>query len=97
MPTPPVPFSDIKHTVEVYHQFLDEGWSAHPAPKGQPSALTMAQRELGFNPATTVVTANRLDIAVALGIKVREWRTAWGFDPPPRRRPEESSAAGCLP
>jgi hypothetical protein len=74
MPTPPVPFSDIKHTVEVYHQFLDEGWSAHPAPKGQPSALTMAQRELGFNPATTVVTANRLDIAVALGIKVREWR-----------------------
>src|SRR5687768_7809013 len=74
MPSPPVPFSDIKHTVEVYHHFLDEGWSVHPASDGQASALTMAQRELGFNPKTTVVTANRLDVAVALGITVREWR-----------------------
>lgn len=73
MATPPVPFSDIKYTVEVYHRYLDEGWAPHPAPGAEASALRKANDQLGLHSSSLQSISKRLDTAVALGITVRDW------------------------
>ena len=73
MATRPVPFSDIKATVDTWHAVLDEGWPASSG-KGQAGALGTTTAALGLNPGSRGNVARRLDTAVALGLVVREWR-----------------------
>jgi hypothetical protein len=72
MPTRPVPFEDLKRTVELWHAALDDG---HPVRGSTNStgALRIVHDQLNFNTSSTETTARRLDTAAALGIPVREW------------------------
>jgi hypothetical protein len=75
MPTLPVPFADIKHTVDAWHEALDEGYPAQSLQGGQPSALGITASAVGLSPSNSHGSLkNRLDIAVSLGVEVREWR-----------------------
>jgi len=71
MPTRPVSLDQIQYTVDTWHACLDEGWP-NPPVHGQPSALGVAAERVGLAQPNTA--AARLDIAVALGIKVQGWR-----------------------
>lgn len=73
MPTPPVPFSEIKHTVELWHQALDDGYPVKGS-NATLGALRVTLDQLGLNGSTTSAVTSRLDTAVALGIPVRSWR-----------------------
>lgn len=70
MPTTPVPFHEIRRTVDAWHEALDAGWAAD-AQRGKPSALTVAAGAVGLAHSSTAEV--RLDTAVALGITVRQW------------------------
>jgi hypothetical protein len=95
VPSRPVPFTDIKHTVELWHEALDEG---HPAQgtRGRIGALAVAHEWLQLS-GSTDTTERRLDTAVALGIPVREWhpiRPEWAAEQILRyRRHDEDFAA----
>jgi hypothetical protein len=75
MATLPVPFSDIKHTVELWHQALDDGFPAQTSPTNHlPSAIQVVRQRLGMTGTSPATAAKRLDTAVALGITVKQWR-----------------------
>jgi hypothetical protein len=75
MPSLPVPFIEIKATVEAWHAALDDGYSAVPIRGNtKPSALRMVSRALHLASGSTLDVERRLDTAVALGIPVHEWR-----------------------
>lgn len=73
MATPPVPFSEIKYTVELWHQALDDGYPAKGS-NANLGALRVTLDQLELNGSTTSAVVTRLDTAVALGLPVRSWR-----------------------
>lgn len=72
MATIPVPFSEVRATVAAWHESLDEGWSPLSGSVGGPRTALAATQEKLSMPRKAVQL--RLDMAVALGLKVRNWR-----------------------
>lgn len=73
MPTLPVPFSAIHETVEMFHRALDEGYPSEGG-RGVRSATTHAAAELGLSANNGPrMIQDRLNIATALGVHVRNW------------------------
>jgi hypothetical protein len=73
VPSRPVPFADIKHTVELWHAALNFGHSPKPiAGNSTPSAIRVVHSQLGLT-GSILTTERRLDIAVALGLDVAQW------------------------
>jgi hypothetical protein len=75
MPTLPVPYDEILEAVRVFHEALDTGYEPDP-PSGMRSAQAAASKQLGMNqPNGRTYIEKRLDIATALGVQVRSWRS----------------------
>jgi hypothetical protein len=71
MPAHPTPFAVLQRTVAAWHTALDDGWPVEAAP-GMTTALGEAMLRISCTNHSQF--KRRLDIAIALGLPVREWR-----------------------
>lgn len=87
MPTLPVPFSEIRELVAVWHQALDAGYEWTGASGGARSALREAADQLGWEGSNASRRVKeRLRIAVALGLEVRHGPVVSGEEVDNHRR-----------
>lgn len=71
MTTLPVPFVDVRAAVAAWHDALDDGWPVPSGAAGGPrTAVAAAADQLGLD---RKALKHRLNVAVALGVKVRGW------------------------
>jgi hypothetical protein len=76
VPTRPLSVKEILTAVSAYHAALDAGWPPPSAnvPRGSPTAIAGTTRALKIVSANSAAKIyHRLDSAVHLGAKVREW------------------------